>query len=81
MCNETMEKYSTYHIKTDGFEKVLMGFFRMTQTVPLGTKCRVVLDYDPALPKVTIETFIDKSNMDGVQERLLQWVPDDPTPQ
>ena len=81
MKDEKMEKYSTYHIETNGFEKVLLGAFHMIQTVPLGTKCRVVLDYDPALPKVTIETFTDKSGMAGVPERLHQWVPYDPTPQ
>lgn len=58
-----MEKYSTYHIETDGFEKVLVGTLHMIQQVPLGTKCRIVLDYDPALPKATIETFIDKPDV------------------
>ncbi len=56
-----MEKYSSYQIKTDGFEKVLVGMLHMIQTVPLGIKCRIVLDYDPASSKTTIETFIDKS--------------------
>ncbi|MCI8483466.1 MAG: hypothetical protein HFH41_03890 [Lachnospiraceae bacterium] len=55
-----MEKYSAYHIETDGFEKVLIGMLHMIQIVPIGTKCRIVLDYDPALPKTMIETFIDK---------------------
>lgn len=79
--NEPMEKYSTYHIETSGFEKILIGVFHMIQTVPLGSKCRIVLDYDPALPKVTIETFIDKSDTVGVPERRSQWVPYDPMPQ
>ncbi len=46
----------------------------MIQTVPLGTKCRVVLNYDPALQKVTIDTFIDKSGTDGVQERTMREI-------
>ncbi len=73
-----MEKHSTHHVETKGFEKVLMGAFHMIQTVPLGTKCRVILDYDPALQKVKIETFIDKSDKAGAQERAPQWVPYDP---
>ena len=72
-----MEKYSTYHIETDGFEKVLVGMLHMIQQVPLGTKCRIVLDYDPALPKATIETFIDKSDVERVREKPHQWVPYD----
>lgn len=75
-----MEKRSTYHIETNGFEKVLLGAFHMIQTVPLGSKCRVVLDYDPALPKVKIETFIDRSDTAGVQEKHSQWVPYDSMP-
>lgn len=47
----------------------------MIQTVPLGKKCRIILDYDPALQKTTIETFIDKSDMETVQEIPNQWVP------
>ncbi len=39
-----MEKYSTCHIETDGFEKVLAGMLHMIQTVPLGIKCRIILD-------------------------------------
>ena len=73
-----MEKHSTHHVETKGFEKVLMGAFHMIQTVPLGTKCRVILDYDPALQKVKIETFIDKSDKAGAQERSPQWFPYDP---
>ncbi len=76
-----MDKYSTYHIKTDGFEKILIGILHMVQTVPIGTKCRIVLDYDPALPKATIETFIDKSDVERVQEKSSQWDLCDPTPQ
>lgn len=68
-----MEKYSTYHIRTDGFDKILTGMVHMIQTIPIGIKCRVVLDYDPALPKVTIETFTDKSDMERVQEKASQW--------
>lgn len=41
-------------------------------TVPIGTKCQIILDYDPALPKVTIETFIDKSDVERVQEKYSQ---------
>lgn len=70
-----LEKYSVYNIETDGFEKVLLGLFHMIQTVPLGVKCRVILDYDPALPKTKIETFIDKSNMEQVREKTHQWIP------
>lgn len=76
---KAFEKYSAYHIDTDGFEKVLIGMFHMIQTVPLGKKCRVVLEYDPALPKATIETFIDKSGVGQVQEKPSQWVPYSPT--
>ncbi|RKI22039.1 hypothetical protein D7V82_20750 [bacterium 1xD8-6] len=76
-----MEKYSTYHINTEGFEKVLLGMFHMVQTVPIGTKCRVILDYDPALEKTTIETFIDKSDGKPVQGKPLRWVPYDSTQQ
>ncbi|MFG6364834.1 hypothetical protein [Schaedlerella sp.] len=75
--NEELEKYSTYNIKTDGFEQVLVGAFHMIQTVTLGTKCRIVLDYDPALLNVTIETFIDKSDVERVREKPHQWVPYD----
>lgn len=59
---DTMKKYSAYHIQTEGFQKVLTGMMHMVQTVPLNKKCRVVIDYDPELPKATIETFIDKSD-------------------
>lgn len=76
-----MDKYSTYHIETDGFEKVLIGILHMVQTVPIGTKCRIVLDYDPAQPKAMIETFIDKSDVERVQEKSSQWDLYDPTPQ
>lgn len=68
-----MEKYSTYHIETEGFEKVLIGILHMIQTVPLHTKCRVILDYDPTLSKATIETFTDKSDREQVQEKASQW--------
>lgn len=68
-----MEKYSTYHIKTDGFEKILIGMLHMIRTVPLGTKSRIILDYDPAKRKVTVETFIDKSDMERFQEKPSQW--------
>lgn len=78
MDNDTMGKNSIYHIETDSFEKILIGVFHMIQTVPLGTKCRVAIDYDPALPKVTIETFIDKSDTAEFPERPSQWVPYDP---
>lgn len=67
-----MEKYSEYHIRTDGFEKILIGMLHIIKTVPLGTKCRIILDYDPTLPKVTIETFTDKSDMEQVQEIASQ---------
>lgn len=77
-CNE---KHSVYHIETDGFEKVLIGMFHMIQTVPVGRKCRIVLEYDPALPKTTIETFTDKSDAGQAQEKPFQWVPYDPTSQ
>lgn len=79
--SEKGEKYSTYHIKTDIFEKVLIGMLHMIQTVPPDTKCRIVLDYDPALPKVTIETFIDKSDVERVQERFSRWSLHNPIPQ
>lgn len=78
---EELEEYSTYSIETEGFEKVLIGAFHMVQTVPIGTKCRIILDYDPALPKATIKTFIDKSDVKRVQERSSQWVPYDSMPQ
>ena len=44
-----MEKHSSYHIQTDGFQHVLIGIVHMAQTVLLDRKCRVVIDYDPAL--------------------------------
>ena len=59
-----MEKYSEYHIDTDRFEKTMIGMLHMIQTVPIGEKCRIILDYDPALPKASIETFIDKSDVE-----------------
>ena len=49
----------------------------MVQTVPIGTKCRIVLDYDPAQPKAMIETFIDKSDVERVREKPPRWVPYD----
>lgn len=75
------EKHSVYHIETEGLEKVLIGAFHMIQTVPLGKKCRIVLEYDPASPKASIETFIDKSDDGQAQEKSFQWVPYDPTSQ
>ncbi len=69
-----MEKYSSYHIQTDGFQQVLIGIRHMVQTVLLDRKCRIIIDYDPALPKVNIETFIDKSDEEQVQEKLPQLV-------
>lgn len=57
-----MEKYSIYNIQTDGFQQVLVGAVHMAQTVLLDRKCRVVIDYDPASSKVSIETFTDKSD-------------------
>ena len=59
------EKHSAYYIETEGLEKVLIGAFHMIQTVPLGKKCRIVLEYDPAFSKASIETFT--SIMDGIQ--------------
>lgn len=68
-----MEKeYSSYHIQTDGFQQVLIGMTRMAQTVLLDRKCRVVIDYDPALPKVSIETLIDISDREQALEKSLQ---------
>lgn len=80
ICNHTlqkggeseMKKYSSYHIQTDGFQQVLVGMAHMVRTVPLDRKCRVIIDFDPALPKVSIETFIDKSDKAQVQEKLPQ---------
>ncbi len=77
--NGHYEKHSVYQIETDGFEKTLLGMFHMVQTVPLGRKCRIVLEYDPVLQKTTIETFIDKSNAGQAQEETLQWVSYEPT--
>ena len=79
--SKTMEKYSSYHIQTDGFQQVLVGLFHMIQTIPLDRKCRVVVDYDPALPKVSIETFTYKPDGGPVQEKRFQWVPYGSTPQ
>lgn len=76
-----MEKYSSYNIQTDGFQQVLVGLFHMVQTILLDRKCRVVVDYDPALPKVSIETFTDKSGGTQVQEKPFQWIPYDSMPQ
>lgn len=73
--SKRMDKYSTYQIETESFEKILVGVFHMIQTVPLGSKCRVVLDYDPALQKTTIETFIDKSDMEKFQGKSSLLVP------
>lgn len=67
-----MKKYSSYHIQTDGFQQVLVGMAHLARVVLLDRKCRVVIDYDPALPKVSIETFTDKSNREQVQEKHLQ---------
>lgn len=64
-----MEKYSEYHIDKDGFEKTMIGMLHMIQTVPIGKKCRIILDYDPALPKASIETFIDKSDVERGEKR------------
>ena len=73
------EKHSAYHIDTEGLEKILIGAFHMIQTVPIGKKCRIVLEYDPASPKASIETFIDKSDAGQAQEKPFQWVPYNPT--
>lgn len=61
-------KYSTYHIQTDGFEKILVGMAHIIQTVPIGKKCQIIIDYNPASSKVKIETFIDRSDVGQVQE-------------
>ena len=74
-----MDKYSSYHIKTDGFQQVLTGIFHMIQLVPLDRKCRIIIDYDPTLPKASIETFTDKSDGMQAQEKQFQWVPYDST--
>ncbi len=70
---EKMEKYSIYHIRKENFEHVLVGMFHMIQTVQIGKKCRIILDYDPALSKVSIQTFMNKSDMEQVQEKGSQW--------
>ncbi len=75
-----MDKYSAYHIQTDGFQQVLVGLFHMIQTVPLDRKCRVIIDYDPALPKVGIETFTDTLDKVQVQGKPFQWNLYDPKP-
>lgn len=67
-----MEKHSVYHIQTEGFQKVLIGMAHIIQTVPLDKKCRVAIDYDPTLPKATIETFIDKSDEGQAQGTFPQ---------
>lgn len=67
-----LQKYSTYHIQTDGFQQVLVGMAHMVQTIPLDRKCRVIIDYDPALPKARIETFTDKSDDEQVQGKFPQ---------
>ena len=72
---DILEKYSDYHIQTDGFQQILVGLFHMIQTVPLDRKCKVIIDYDPALPKVGIETFTDKSDEAQVLGKPFQWVP------
>lgn len=64
--------YSTYRIQTEGFEKILIGMLHIIQTVPIGKKCQIVIDYNPALPKVEIKTFIDKSDMEQVPEKPFQ---------
>lgn len=69
---EKMKKHSIYHIETEGFERIVIGLLHMIQTVPLGTKCQIVLHYDPAQEKVAIETFTDKSDVKQVQEKPLQ---------
>lgn len=70
---EEMEKYSIYHIRKENFEHVLIGMFHMIQTVQIGKKCRIILDYDPALSKVSIETFMNRSDVEQVQEKDSQW--------
>lgn len=63
-----MKKYSSYHIQTGGFQQVLVGMAHMVRAVPLDMKCRVIIDYDPALPKVSIETFTDKSRVADLEK-------------
>lgn len=77
--DEEMEKYASYGIQTDGLEKVLTGMFHMIQMVQLGRKCRVILEYDPAEPKASIETFIYVSCKGQDQEKPFRWVPLDTT--
>ena len=55
----------TQAIETEGLEKVLIGAFHIIQKVPLRKKCRIVLEYDPAFSKASIETFT--SIMEGIQ--------------
>lgn len=64
-----MKKNSSYHIQTDGFQQVLVG---MVRAVPLDMKCRVIIDYDPALPKVSIETFTDKSRVADLEKSQVK---------
>lgn len=52
--------------------KDYIKFKNIVRTVPLDRKCRVIIDYDPALPKVSIETLTDKSDKVQVQEKHLQ---------
>ena len=42
-----MELFSTYTIKTEGFQEVSYGITHLLRTVPLDKKCRVILEYDP----------------------------------
>ena len=69
-----MDRYSEYHIKTYGFEEVIVGMTHMLQLVKLGRKCRIVCDYDPTKKNVTIETYLDKSDDQIAQEKEIQEI-------
>lgn len=76
---DDMIKFRSTQMKTFGFEEVITGLQILSEMVPLGRKCRAILEYDPATEDVKIETFIDKSDGRRAQERFLQEIRSDPS--
>lgn len=52
-----MNLYSTYTIKTEGFQQVSYGINHLLKTVPLDKKCRVIMEYDPDSINAEVKTF------------------------
>lgn len=48
-----------YEIPTDQLEKIIYGAGSITGTIQLDKKCTLVIDYDPDLRKVDINSYVE----------------------